>query len=169
MTNLEAKSVASNANNSSLNILAAEQLVLVRNAGKVALRSGVLAGAEVVVALDSVAVLLGELGGQGILDVDEDVALDQGLGAHASVDAGVAALVVGVVDVGGAEADQGLARVDVLPVVVRVGDVEEALVVGAGVGVADERCLVVVVEESVAGKGDVSYLLDFQKRVNVLT
>ena len=53
----------------------------------------------------------------------------------------------------GTEADQGSAAVDVLPVVVGVGDVELALVLSAvAVAVADERGLVVVVEVGVAAK-----------------
>ena len=75
---------------------------------------------------------------------------------HSGVDGGVtnrASLVVGVEDVGSTEADQGHAAVDVLPVVVGVGDVELALVLGAvAVAVADERGLVVVVEVGVAAE-----------------
>ena len=52
---------------------------------------------------------------------------------------------------GSAEADQGHAGVDVLPVVVGVGDVEFAgVLVAVAVAVADERGLVVVVEVGVA-------------------
>lgn len=75
---------------------------------------------------------------------------------HSGVDGSVAdstALVVGVDDVSGTETDQGSAAVDVLPVVVGVGDVELALVLSAvAVAVADERGLVVVVEVGVAAK-----------------
>ena len=57
----------------------------------------------------------------------------------------------------GAEADQGLAGVDVLPVVVGVGDVQLAGVLrGVAVAVADERGLVVVVEVGVAANKTVS-------------
>lgn len=77
----ESKSLAGLANNSSLDVLAAEKSVLVRNALKSASGSRVLGGAEVVVVLDGVALLLGELRGKRVLDVDEDVALDEGLGA----------------------------------------------------------------------------------------
>ena len=53
---------------------------------------------------------------------------------------------------GCAEAQEGHAAFDVGPEVVGVGDVEVAGVFGAvAVVVADERCLVVVVEVSVAG------------------
>lgn len=52
---------------------------------------------------------------------------------------------------GSSEAEEGHAAVDVLEVVVGVGNVELALVfVGVAVAVAGERCLVVVVEEGVA-------------------
>lgn len=73
---------------------------------------------------------------------------------HSGVDGGVtdrAALEVGVDDVGGTEADQGHAAVDVLEVVVGVGDVQLAGVLGGvAVAVADERGLVVIVEVGVA-------------------
>lgn len=52
---------------------------------------------------------------------------------------------------GSAETDQGHAGVDVLPVVVGVGDVELAgVLIAVAVAVADERGLVVVVEDGVA-------------------
>ncbi len=87
----------------------------------------------------------------------EDIALDQHLGIHAGVDGrahamdsydvstppfsimwnyvdmnagGVSLLVVRVVDVPGAETDQGAARVAVLPVVVGIRDVQLARVLG---------------------------------------
>jgi hypothetical protein len=57
--------------------------------------------------------------------------------------------------VGGAEAEERLAAVDVLPVVVGVGDVQLAGVFGSvAVAVAGERGLVVVVEVSVAKTED---------------
>ena len=77
----ESEGLAGLANNSSLDVLAAEKSVLVGNALEGTGGSRVLGGAEVVVVLDSVALLLGELRGEGVLDVDEDVALDEGLGA----------------------------------------------------------------------------------------
>jgi hypothetical protein len=137
----ESKGVTSSTDNSSLDVLATKQLILVRNASELALGSAVLAVTEVVVVLDGVAILLGEARGQGVLDSDEDVALDERLGAHAAVDAGLAVrvtVVVRVDDVGGAEAEQRHAAVDVLPVVVGVGDVQLALVLGAvAVALAD--------------------------------
>jgi hypothetical protein len=77
----ESKSLAGSANNSSLHMLAAEQSVLVRHAVKSASRSSVTAGTEIVVVLDGKAIFLGELRGQSVLDVHEDVAFDEGLGA----------------------------------------------------------------------------------------
>lgn len=77
----ESKGLTGLANNSSLDVLAAKESVLVRNGLESASGSRVLGRAEVVVALNSVALFLGELRGQRFLDVDEDVALDEGLGA----------------------------------------------------------------------------------------
>ena len=60
---------------------------------------------------------------------------------------GVSLLVVRVVDVPGAETDQGAARVAVLPVVVGIRDVELACVLGrVAVAVSTEGGLPVVVE-----------------------
>lgn len=61
---------------------------------------------------------------------------------------------------GSAEADQGHAGVDVLPVVVGVGDVELAgVLLGVAVAVADERGLVVVMEVGVAARKRNSQLI----------
>lgn len=107
---------------------------------------------EVVVLGDGVSILVDAV--EGLLAVDPLVALDQQLGAETGVDAVGDVLVVAVVDVAGAEAERGSARVDVVPVVVGVGDAEVALVlVAVAVGVADQRGLVVVVDEGV-GDGD---------------
>jgi hypothetical protein len=69
--------------------------------------------------------------------------LNQDLSTHASVDTREKDLVPVVVnEVHSGEADQRLAAVDVLPVVVGVGDVELALILGTVViGMADERGL----------------------------
>lgn len=84
-----------------------------------------------------------------------DRRLNADLSAHASVDAGsLDAEEVAVVDVDSAEANKGVARVGVVPVVVGESHVELALVLaGVAVGVANETGLVVVVEEGV-GHGD---------------
>jgi hypothetical protein len=77
----ESKSLAGLANNSSLDVLAAKESVLVRNSLESASGSGVLARAEVVVLLDGVAILVRELRGERVLDAGENVALDEDLGA----------------------------------------------------------------------------------------
>lgn len=56
-------------------------------------------------------------------------------------------LVVVVVDVAGSEAERGSTRANVLPVVVGVRDMKLSLVLaGVAVTVANEGCLVMVVE-----------------------
>lgn len=84
------------------------------------------------------------------------------MGALAGVDAVAGAFVVVVVDVSGAEAERRPARVDVLPVVVVVGDGEVASVfVAVAVRVADKAGLPVVVEVRVGYRdvvGGVGYV-----------
>jgi hypothetical protein len=72
----ESKSVASSAHNRRLDILTSKKSVLVRHAGQSSSGSRVLARAEIVAVGDSEAVFFGELRGQGVFDVDEDVAFD---------------------------------------------------------------------------------------------
>lgn len=98
--------VASGAGDGGLDVLAAEQRVLVWDAGHVTLRSAVLALAKVDVVGDGVAVLVAVNGLDGVVEVGEDSALNEDLGAHAGVDTGLDTVVVGVVDVGGTEADR---------------------------------------------------------------
>lgn len=125
-------------------------------AGDGTLGGRVVAAAEVDVVEDGEAIVVGVKGGDGALGVDKGSRLDEGLGTHAGVDArGGEVLVQRVVDVEGAEADAGVARVDVDPVVVGVGDAEVAgVLVGVAVRVADEGALPVVVEVRV-GDGDI--------------
>lgn len=150
-THLEAQVVSNLALNSGLDSTAAEKLVRVRDAGEGTREGGVLTLTEVVVVLDSVS---GVGGVEGLRDAGEDVALDEDLCAVAGVDSVAALREVGVVDVAGAEADAGGARVDVEPVVVVLGHAEVAGVLGAvGVGVPDQRGLPVVVDVAV-GDGD---------------
>lgn len=144
------ESGTSNSNNSSLNFSNIKSGVLVWHAGKGALLSRRGAGAVVVVTEHGVAVLVRVDGPDGLIDVRKDGAFDEDLGAHAGVDSAGTALVDGVENVGGAEADRGLAGVDVLPMVVGVGYAEvTGVLVAVGIAVADERCLVVVVEITV--------------------
>jgi hypothetical protein len=63
-------------------------------------------------------------------------------------------LIVGVVDVCGAKADQGTARATILPVVVGIGDMEVPTILGAvAVAVADKGALPVIMEISASGFG----------------
>lgn len=100
-------------------------------------------GGENVVALVCETLLVRvEVGDDGLVDTGERVVLNKDLSAHARVDTRDTAVVAGAVDVGGSETDRGKARVDLLEVVVVVGDAELALVDGTVVvGVADERAL----------------------------
>lgn len=85
----------------------------------------------------------------------EDSGLDAHLGPHAGVDICAAEIVIEVVvDADGAVANRGVARVDILPKVVGVGDVELILVTGVRINVADQGSLEVVVNVAV-GDGDI--------------
>jgi hypothetical protein len=148
---LEAEVVANLALNSGLDLGAAQLGVRVRNSLEGTGKGGVGAGSEVVVVGDGVA---GISRVKGLGDAGEDVALDEDLGTITGVDSVTALGEVGVEDVAGTEADAGGARVDVVPVVVVLGDAEVAGVLGAvGVGVPDEGRLPVVVDVAV-GDGD---------------
>lgn len=108
-------------------------------------------------------------GVEGLGDAGEDVALDENLGAIAGVDSVAAVGVERVVDVAGTEADAGHARVDVDPVVVVLGHVEEAGVLGAvGVGVADEGGLPVVVDVAVGDGDEVSRVGEVDQSIVVV-
>lgn len=163
---LEAKVVANLALNSSLDGTAAEKGVRVWDAGEGASKSGVLSITEVVVVGDGVS---GIGGIEGLGGAGEDVALDEDLCAVAGVDSVADLGEVGVVDVAGAEADAGCARVDVGPVVVVLGYAEVAGVLGAvGVGVADEGGLPVVVDVAVGDSDVVSGVGDVDQTIVVV-
>ena len=150
---LELKRDASSANNGVLDSTRLEHLLhLIRHLAHRTLVSSVLAVSKVVTLGNSLATVLAV---QRLLSTRPDVVLDEELSALAGVDTIADVLVVVVVEVAGAEAERGAARVDVLPVVVVVGDGEVALVFAAvAVRVADERALPVVVHEAV-GDGDI--------------
>jgi hypothetical protein len=132
LSHLEAELLASVSSNTSLDISRPKQRVAVRDAGKFSGRSRVGAATEGNIlnhcVSNGVAVgALDGLGGAGL----EDGRLDEELGSHAGVDATVSELVVVVVeDMAGAEAEGGGTAVDVAPVVVCVGDVQVAGVLG---------------------------------------
>lgn len=77
-----------------------------------------------------------------VVHAGERVALNKHLSTHAAVDTGDATVVARAVNVRGSEADRGETRVDLLEVVVVVGDVQLACVLsGVAVGVTDEGAL----------------------------
>jgi len=99
-------------------------------------------GEEVVALVGEALLVRVEVGDNGTLDTGERGVLNKDLSAHAGVDTRDTAVVAGAVDVGGAETDRGKARVDLLEVVVVVGDAELAGVLsGVIVGVTDQRAL----------------------------
>jgi hypothetical protein len=99
-------------------------------------------GEEVVALVGEALLVRVEVGDDSTLNTGERSVLNKNLSAHAGVDTGDAAVVTGAVDVGGAETDRGEARVDLLKVVVVVGDAELAFVLGGVVvGVTDEGAL----------------------------
>lgn len=154
---LQLKSVASNANNSGLDLGGTDKRVLVRNIGLGdGTLGGLVGGATKRNIVDGdAASLLGVLGDESSLGVFEGSRLNKNLSTHARVDSGDADILVVVVeDVDEAETDGGGAGTNVGPAVVGVGDVESALVLGGvAVRVANKRGLVVVVEVGV-GDGD---------------
>ena len=69
----------------------------------------------------------------------------------------------------GAEAERRAARVEVLEVIVGIGNGQVALIFGAvGVGVADQRCLPVVVQEGVGNGNEVGSVGNIQKTIIVV-
>lgn len=124
--------LTSSARNSGSNLSGSQKCNFVwkRSRSESALRSRVDRTTEVDILNNSITSLLGISKENSALNrVGESRALDENLSAHAGVDTGKKnAVPVVVDDVDGSEADEGLAAADVLPVVVRVGDVKLALV-----------------------------------------
>lgn len=171
---LEGKSLAGSSVNLALDAAAAVVGVAVGDGGGLE-RTGrgvVGAAAEGDVADGHVAVLIRVDRGDGgsIAAVLKGGRLDTDLGAHAGVDAGRAeGKVVVVVDVNSAEADRGSARVDVVPVVVGIGHLEIAgILILVAVRVANQRCLIVVVEESVRYSDVVGGVGDIEEAIVVV-
>lgn len=166
---LEAEGLTSGGGDRGLDVLGAEQLVLVGDGLQSAGLDGVAALAEVDVVDNCVANSLGVSGLDGLLNAREDSGLDQQLGADTGVDTSGGVLSVVVVDVAGTEAERGATRVDVGEVVVGVGDDQVAgVLIGVGVAVADERGLPVVVQVAVADGDVVRAVGDVEKTVVVV-
>lgn len=164
---LEGKSVTGSTDNSSLDLRSLKQARDgVRSLSQRALLSLVLCTSKVVTRLNRET----SIGGvQSLLGVDEDIVLNKQLRALASIDTIGNAIVVVVEEVASAEAERGTARVEVLEVVVGIGDGQMALVLSAvGVGVADQRCLPVVVQEGVGNGNEVGSVGNIQKTIIVV-
>lgn len=113
-----------------------------------------LNAAEVVILDSSAASAVNRV--DSLLCTGPDIVLNESLCTLADVDTIRDVLEDVVEDVGSAEAQRWSTRVDLLPVIVDVCDVHLAGVLsGVVVGVADERCLVVVVELAVADRNPV--------------
>ena len=164
---LERQSVTGSTYNSSLDLRSLKQTRNgVRSLSHRALLGLVLGTSKVVARLNRET----SIGGvQSLLGVDKDVVLNKQLRALASVDTIGNAIIVVVEEVAGAEAERRAARVEVLEVIVGIGNGQVALIFGAvGVGVADQRCLPVVVQEGVGYGNEVSSVGNIQKTIIVV-
>lgn len=150
---LEGECLASGTNNRGLDLGGAKQVVVVGNRLQGSSLSSVLSASEVVVVGHSIA-RVGRV--EGLLATNKGVGLDQKLGTLAGVDAVGNVLVVAVVDVASTETEGRTARVDVVPVVVVLGDVQvTGVLIAVAVGVSDQGGLPVVVDEGVRDSDEV--------------
>jgi hypothetical protein len=150
---LEDEGLTSSTNHSSLDVGRAKQLVVVGNRFQGSSLSSVLSAAEVVVLGHSIA-RVGRV--EGLLAVNEGVGLNKKLGALAGVDAVGDVQVVVVVDVASTEAEGRTTRVDVVPVVVVLGDAQvTGVLIAVAVRVTDQGGLPVVVDEGVGHSDEV--------------
>lgn len=164
---LERESVASGTNNRGLDLARIKKARDgVRGLSQSTLSGSVLAISKVVARLNSISSISRV---KRLLRVDKDVVLYKQLCALAGVDTIRHVLVVVVIEVACAEAERGSARVQVVQVVVGVGDSQVALVLrSVGVGVADQRCFPVVVQEGVGHGDEVSGVGDVEKAIIVV-
>lgn len=179
---LKIQSRTSGSNNRSLNRTGVDQGEVVRRLGKGPDERRVRTGTKVVSSGHSVS----SIGGvKGALGADEDVVLNQKLGAQACVDAVIDVVVVArfsqyssegdimgsslVPDVAGTETEAGAARVDVLEQVESVRDAEVTGVLGrVGVRVANQGRLPVVVQERVRNGGIIDGVGQIQQAIIVV-
>lgn len=118
---LEAQGLTSSTDNGALDTSGSNKSVGVGHSGQSACLSSVRSITEVIVSGNSIAVIGGV---EGLAGFNEGVGLDKNLGTVTGVDAIADGIEVAVVDVACAEADRWGARVDVVPVVVVLGNVE---------------------------------------------
>ena len=149
---LKGQGLTSSSIDSSLNIRRAKQSVGVGHTGESTSLGLVLTVTEVVVAGNSVSVIGGV---ERLVGALKYIRLNKNLSTVASVDTIVDIKEVAVVDVAGTETDGWSTGVDVVPVVVGIGDSQvSGVFVAVVVGVSDEGGLPVVVQEGV-GDGNV--------------
>lgn len=168
VVNLEGQGVTGRANNGSLDLAASNKAVRVSQlaASQRTLKSLVGRRTEVVVVGNSIS-SVGAV--QSLLGVGPGVRFNKNLSTFTSVDTIGDVVVVRVVDVSSTETNGRTTGVDVLPEVVGIGDVEETLVLcTVAVGVSDEGCLPVVVDEGVGDGDPVSSVSDVQESVIVV-
>lgn len=152
MERLKGQGLTSSANHSGLDLGRANKGVAVGHGGQGAGRSSVRSTAKVVVLGHSIAIVSGV---ERLLAATEGVGLNQKLSTIAGVDSVADTQEVAVVDVTGTKAERRSARVDVVPVVIVLSDMEVAGVLGTvAVRVSNKRGLVVVVNEGV-GNSDI--------------
>lgn len=149
---LKGQGLTSSSIDSSLNIGRAKQSVGVRHTGESTSLGLVLSITEVVVAGNSISIIGGV---ERLVRALKHVRLNKDLSTVASVDTIVDIKEVAVVDVASTETDGRGAGVDVVPVVVGIGDSQvSGVFITVVVGVSDEGGLPVVVQEGV-GHGNV--------------
>ena len=151
----EGQSLTSTSLNASRGTGDSNSAVGVWHAGQATARKSGLDTTEVVALVGGAAGVVDRV--DGLLSTGPDVVLDEDLGTLANVDTISNILEDVVEEMGSAEAQGRSTRVDVEPVVVDVGDVHLASVLsGVVVGVANQGCLVVVVELAVADSDPVN-------------
>lgn len=157
---LEAQGLTSSTDNSALDASGSNKSVGVGDGGQSACLGSVRSTTEVIVSGNSIA---GIGGVEGLAGSNESVGLNKDLGTVTGVDAVVDGIEVAVVDVTCAEADRWGARVDVVPVVVVLGNVEVTGVLSAvAVRVTNQGGLPVVVKVGVGHRDVVSCVGDLK-------
>lgn len=144
---LERQSLASSSDNCVLHASRSNKVIAVGNRSESSLLRGVLTISEIVVVGHRIAIVSRV---EGLLASRESVGLDEKLGTLASVDSIADVQEVAVVDVASAKAERRCTRVDVVPVVVVLGDVQiSSILITIAVRVSNQRCFPVVMDESV--------------------
>ena len=152
ISGLKSQSLASSTNHRALDLSRSQQTVAIRHRRQSPRECGVRPVAKVIVVGNSISAV-GRV--ERFLATRKCVGLNKHLGAITSVDSIVDVEEVAVVDVARTETNGWCTRVDVVPVVVVLRDMQMAgVLVTVVVRVTDQRCLVVIVKEGV-GHSDI--------------